>query len=93
MATARGREKQEAARQAYREALEAARANPTSEAWARLLAAGRELSPGPLDAGGHGRARGRREATPSVHELERADGGEERAVNDGDEAPAEREEP
>ena len=34
----------EAARVAYRAALEAARANPTQEAWARLLAAGRELS-------------------------------------------------
>ncbi len=34
----------EAARKAYREALEAARAKPTPEAWARLLAAGKELS-------------------------------------------------
>lgn len=34
----------EAARKAYREALEAARARPSSDAWARLLAAGRELS-------------------------------------------------
>jgi len=34
----------EAARRAYREALEAARAQPTPEAWARLLAAGRDLS-------------------------------------------------
>jgi hypothetical protein len=34
----------EAARKAYREALEAARASPTAEGWARLLAAGRELS-------------------------------------------------
>ncbi len=34
----------EAARKAYREALEAARAQPTSDAWARLLAAGKELS-------------------------------------------------
>lgn len=34
----------EAARKAYREALEAARTTPTSEAWARLLAAGKELS-------------------------------------------------
>jgi hypothetical protein len=31
-------------RKAYREALEAARANPTAEAWARLLAAGKDLS-------------------------------------------------
>ncbi len=34
----------DAARKAYREALEAARARPTPEAWARLLAAGKELS-------------------------------------------------
>ncbi len=34
----------EAARTSYREALEAARAAPTSEAWARLLAAGKALS-------------------------------------------------
>jgi hypothetical protein len=34
----------DAARKAYREALEAARATPTPEAWARLLAAGKELS-------------------------------------------------
>ena len=34
----------DAARKAYREALEAARAKPTPEAWARLLAAGKELS-------------------------------------------------
>ena len=34
----------EVARKAYREALEAARAQPTPEAWARLLAAGKDLS-------------------------------------------------
>jgi len=34
----------DAARKAYREALEAARSKPTPEAWARLLAAGKELS-------------------------------------------------
>jgi hypothetical protein len=34
----------ETARRAYREALEAARTNPTPEAWARLLAAGKDLS-------------------------------------------------
>ena len=34
----------DAARQAYRDALEAARATPSAEAWARLLAAGKELS-------------------------------------------------
>ena len=34
----------EAARRAYRDALEAARTTPSSEAWARLLTAGKELS-------------------------------------------------
>jgi hypothetical protein len=34
----------DAARKAYREALEAARTSPTPEAWAKLLAAGKELS-------------------------------------------------
>ena len=34
----------EAARAAYRDALEAARAQPSAEAWAKLLAAGKELS-------------------------------------------------
>jgi hypothetical protein len=34
----------EGARTEYREALEAARACPTPEAWARLLAAGKALS-------------------------------------------------
>lgn len=34
----------DAARKAYRDALEAARARPTPEAWAKLLAAGKELS-------------------------------------------------
>jgi hypothetical protein len=34
----------DAARKGYREALDAARGQPTSEAWARLLAAGKELS-------------------------------------------------
>ncbi len=34
----------DAARKAYREALDAARKRPTPEAWSRLLAAGKELS-------------------------------------------------
>lgn len=34
----------DAARQTYREALEVARRSPTPEAWAKLLAAGKELS-------------------------------------------------
>ncbi len=34
----------EAARKAYRDALDAARGSPSAEAWSRLLAAGKELS-------------------------------------------------
>jgi hypothetical protein len=41
---ARDIERLDGARRAYREALEAARASPTPESWARLLAAGKELS-------------------------------------------------
>jgi hypothetical protein len=56
----------EAARATYREALAAARAAPTSEAWARLLAAGKELSqaeePRPR-AGRRGRRTSTREST------------------------------
>jgi hypothetical protein len=40
----KGNARLDAARKAYREALDAARKGPTSEAWARLLAAGKELS-------------------------------------------------
>jgi hypothetical protein len=47
----------DAARKAYREALEAARANPTAEAWARLLAAGKELSSAQEPKGRTGRRR------------------------------------
>ncbi len=60
----------DAARKSYREALEAARRSPTSDAWARLLAAGKELSaaedPRPRSR------RGRRPATPAATELEPA---------------------
>ncbi len=59
----------EAARKAYREALEAARTSPSAEAWARLLAVGKELSkaeePPP-------RRRGRRPA-PSPEDVARVD--------------------
>jgi hypothetical protein len=41
---ARDIERLDGARRAYREALDAARASPTPESWARLLAAGKELS-------------------------------------------------
>ena len=60
----------EAARKAYREALEAARTSPGPEAWARLLAAGKELSkaaePAPRSR------RGRRPA-PSPEDVVRAE--------------------
>ena len=56
------------ARKAYREALEAARASPTSEAWAKLLAAGKDLSSAQEVRGGSRRSR--RAATPTIHELE-----------------------
>ncbi len=52
----------DAARKAYREALEAARKAPTPEAWARLLVAGKELSAAE-DPRPHGR-RGRRPQEP-----------------------------
>ncbi len=60
----------DAARKAYREALEAARAQPSAEAWARLLAAGKELSAAqePKKSGGR---RARREIREPVF-----DGGE-----------------
>jgi hypothetical protein len=47
------------ARKAYREALDAARKSPTSEAWTRLLSAGKELS-----AAEDPRGRGRRGKRP-----------------------------
>ncbi len=59
----------DAARKAYREALDAARAQPTPEAWARLLAAGKELSA--AEAPPRRSRRGRRPASPPS--AERAD--------------------
>jgi hypothetical protein len=67
MATPRAR--LDAARKAYREALEVARANPTPEAWARLLAAGKELSSAE-DPRAHGRRGRRRPATPPATDPE-----------------------
>jgi hypothetical protein len=61
----------DAARRAYREALEAARASPTPEAWAKLLAAGKELSHAE-DPRSRGRRARRRPAAPSG-EPERAE--------------------
>ncbi len=62
------------ARTAYREALEAARAHPTPEAWAKLLSAGKELS---AAADGPRRSlRGRRpgSATPAEEHADDAPG-------------------
>jgi hypothetical protein len=56
----------DAARKAYREALEAARASPTPDAWAKLLAAGKELSTAE-DPRSRGR-RGRRRPAPAPEE-------------------------
>ncbi len=58
----------DAARKAYREALEAARAKPTSEAWARLLAAGKELS-----SAEESRPRSRRGRRPAAAAAERVE--------------------
>jgi hypothetical protein len=54
----------ESARKAYREALEAARANPSPEAWTRLLTAGKDLSAAQEPRRGGGR-RARRPVEPS----------------------------
>jgi hypothetical protein len=70
----------DAARKAYREALEAARATPTPEAWAKLLAAGKELSAAedPRSRGRRGRRRPRPEApvepVESAEPVERGEG-------------------
>ena len=71
----------DAARKAYREALEAARATPTPEAWAKLLAAGKELSAAE-DPRSRGRRGKRRAATPADSTVdapvEHSDGSAER---------------
>ena len=71
----------DAARKAYREALEAARATPTPEAWAKLLAAGKELSAAE-DPRSRGRRGKRRAAAPAgdapVEHVEPAEGQVER---------------
>ncbi len=66
----------EAARKAYREALDAARASPTPEAWARLLSAGKDLSAATEPRPRSGK-RGRRATTQAVP-----------TALGGDEAPA-----
>lgn len=55
----------DAARKAYRDALEAARQKPTPEAWARLLAAGKELS-----SAEESRPRSRRGRRPAAERAE-----------------------
>jgi hypothetical protein len=61
----------EVARKAYREALEGARARPTPETWARLLAAGKELSLAQEPrARGHRRGRRGANTAPTIQELE-----------------------
>jgi hypothetical protein len=61
----------DAARRAYREALDAARASPTPETWARLLAAGKELS-NAEDPRSRGRRGRRRPAAPEPARTETA---------------------
>jgi hypothetical protein len=64
----------EAARKAYREALEAARVSPTAEAWTRLLAAGKDLSAAqePRKSGGRRsrRANAHEPTLETAHEME-----------------------
>ena len=62
---AKANARQDAARKAYREALDAARASPTAEAWTKLLAAGKELS-----AAEEPRPRSRRGRKPAVRPEE-----------------------
>jgi hypothetical protein len=61
----------DAARKAYRTALDAARTNPTPEAWARLLGAGKDLSAA-QEPKNRGPRRSRRTSTPTYSELEGA---------------------
>jgi hypothetical protein len=65
----------DAARKTYREALDAARGSPTPEAWAKLLAAGKELSAAedPRSRGRRGRRRPERTAD-AVEVTERGEG-------------------
>lgn len=74
----------ETARSAYREALEAARAHPSPEAWARLLGAGKELSAATEPRVKAGGRRSRREP-PEVPTLE---SGSEPSLEGGSEIEA-----
>ncbi len=75
----------DAARKSYREALEAARRSPTPEAWAKLLAAGKELSAAedPRSRGRRGRRRPAAarttnpiDAAPTTNPIDAAERGE-----------------
>lgn len=63
----------EAARKAYREALSAARTSPTPEAWAKLLAAGKDLSAATEPRAKAGGRRARRGADVQEQSFVRAD--------------------
>jgi hypothetical protein len=61
----------DAARKVYREALDAARSNPSPEAWGKLLAAGKELSQAQEPKSRRGRRpRQGAVATPTYRDLE-----------------------
>jgi hypothetical protein len=62
----------DAARRSYREALDAARTNPSPEAWARLLAAGKDLSAAEEPRHSRSGRRARRTTTPTYRDLEGA---------------------
>ena len=64
----------DAARKAYREALDAARSSPTPEAWAKLLAAGKELSAAEDPRSRSRRGRRRPQAPDAVEVVERGEG-------------------
>lgn len=67
----KGNNRVETARAAYRDALETARAHPSPEAWARLLAAGKELSLAQEPRAARTGRRSRRAAgVPTLRELE-----------------------
>ena len=68
----KGNARLDAARKAYREALEAARTSPTPEAWGKLLAAGKELSAAEDPRGARGRRGRRPQAAPSEPAAEPA---------------------
>ena len=63
----------EAARKAYRESLEAARASPSGEAWARLLAAGKDLSTQTEPRSKAGSRRSRRNSPQEPPTLEQSE--------------------